>query len=578
LAWSQLSDHKIAVLRTKKLSETSARIAFIDRGSGDLFTSTISLDPNKPVVLVTLSGDISSEVDGQIAYPPAFSTTESESLVIPNNEGVLYPADDQTVEPYNMPLYGGHSGLCMAWYGQEDVSNGAGVMTIVQTPDDATLELDRNASDTHLVNDLVWEASKGKFGYDRELEYIFLTTGGYVAQAKQYRAYAEQIGLVKTLVQKRAANPNVDKLIGAADIWDWDSTTAVQEATGLKASGLDRVLWANEESPDVVDQLNALGYLTGRYDIYTDEYQPSAPKWDRKSDLWPTDLAVDKNGNYQQSWVDYQTGPDGKKVGYPADACCSIPGLARAKRDIPADLSTHQYSARFIDTITASEWRECYSPDHPTTRTQDKQAKMKLLDFVADTEHLVTGSETGIDCAVPYEDYFEGMESLARYRLPDSGYKIGVYQTPTPDFLKYQIGVGYRIPLFELVYHDCMVSTWYWGDASNQEPEVWRQRDLWNILYGTNPIYILDSTRWASTKDRVVQSYTDVSKADRAVGYAQMVDHKFLTADKTVQETLWSNGVAIIVNLGQTPFKTKAGPDIQAMDSRIETAKDARGE
>jgi hypothetical protein len=99
-----------------------------------------------------------------------------------------------------------------------------------------------------------------------------------------------------------------------------------------------------------------------------------------------------------------------------------------------------------------------------------------------------------------------------------------------------------------------MVDTWYWGDASNQEPEVWRQRDLWNVLYGTSPIYILDSAKWESEKVRLVQSYKDVSGADRAVAYAQMVSHSFLTADHTVQRTRWSNGKVITVNFGDKPY------------------------
>jgi hypothetical protein len=99
---------------------------------------------------------------------------------------------------------------------------------------------------------------------------------------------------------------------------------------------------------------------------------------------------------------------------------------------------------------------------------------------------------------------------------------------------------------------------------------VWNQRDLWNILYGTNPIYILDAGRWASTKDRLVQSYRNVSGVDRAVGYSQMVDHKFLTADKSVQQTSWSNGIVITVNFGDKPYKRAEGTEIFPMSDVID--------
>jgi hypothetical protein len=556
-SWQQTPSSSMAVVDGKKVNSSTVTLTLMNREDQDTYIAEIHINQKSNSVDVNITGDPTNDLDNGMDYPSAFKTSPGDALVIPTNEGLLYPVDDAAVLDTNYDLYQGHGGLCMAWYGQQSLSDGSGVMAIVRTPDDATLKMHRNDQRTAAVlsNQISWGPSKGKWAYDKSVQFIFFKSGGYVAQAKAYRQYAESIGLVKTLAQKRAANPNIDKLIGAADIWDWESNHAAEQAQAFKDAGMDRVLWANEESAGVIDKINALGFLSSRYDIYQDEYEPSAPAWDPKGDDWPNDLMLDKNGNRAVSWIDYQTGPDGKKIAYTADACCSIPGLARAERKIPIELAAKHYTCRFIDTITASPWRECYSPLHPTTRTVDKQTKMKILNFVSNTERLVTGSETGIDSAVPYEDYFEGMMSLAHYRLPDSGYKVGVYQTPTPDFLKFQIGVGYRIPLFELVYHDCMVDTWYWGDASNQEPEVWRQRDLWNVLYGTSPIYILDSSRWASQKDRLIQSYKDVSTADRAVGYAQMLTHVFLTPDHTVQQTRWSNGKVITVNFGDQPYK-----------------------
>ncbi len=36
----------------------------------------------------------------------------------------------------------------------------------------------------------------------------------------------------------------------------------------------------------------------------------------------------------------------------------------------------------------------------------------------------------------------------------------------------------YRLLLWELVYHDCVVAQWYWGDYNNKLPAVWDRRDL----------------------------------------------------------------------------------------------------
>ena len=45
--------------------------------------------------------------------------------------------------------------------------------------------------------------------------------------------------------------------------------------------------------------------------------------------------------------------------------------------------------------------------------------------------------------------------------LPKTREEIG------KDYLTYGIGHYYRIPFWELVFHDCIVSTWYWGDSSD---------------------------------------------------------------------------------------------------------------
>ena len=46
---------------------------------------------------------------------------------------------------------------------------------------------------------------------------------------------------------------------------------------------------------------------------------------------------------------------------------------------------------------------------------------------------------------------------------------------------KFQVGWQYRLPLWELVYHDCVVAQWYWGDYNNKLPAIWDLRDLFNL-------------------------------------------------------------------------------------------------
>jgi hypothetical protein len=182
---------------------------------------------------------------------------------------------------------------------------------------------------------------------------------------------------------------------------------------------------------------------------------------------------------------------------------------------------------------------------------------------------LVTGSETGIDWAVPFVHYFEGMMSLGPYRLPDSGYDLFSYKKPDEGFLKFQIGTGYRIPLFELVYHDAVVSYWYWGDASNRLPEAWDARDLLNALYATPPLWSFDRDGWNKSRDRFVQSYRNGTQTAREAGYLEMLSHEFLSPSHDLQRTTFAGGYSVIVNFGSQSVKLPDGSELGARSFKV---------
>jgi len=186
------------------------------------------------------------------------------------------------------------------------------------------------------------------------------------------------------------------------------------------------------------------------------------------------------------------------------------------------------------------------------------------LQFVSQEVGLVCGSETGHEAAVPYLHYFEGMLSLAPYRVPDAGRNMMKIWDEVPERVaKFQVGYRYRLPLWELVYHDCVVAQWYWGDYNNKLPAIWDKRDLFNILYGTPPMFMFNRRIWRKYRDRFAESYRKISPVARATGYSEMIDHQFLTADRSVQQTRFANGVTVTVNFGVRPFLLPDGTKIE---------------
>ncbi len=527
---------------------------------------SIRLPPGQPELIVELTGK--GDLAQTIQFPHPFITGKVTYLVMPVNEGISYPVDDESLSPMWYHLYGGH-GLCMPWYGVTDGRQG--IMTVVETPDDAAVRVPR--LDGFLCLATEWQPQKGKFGPIRRLRYVFFNRGGHVVMCKRYRSYAKQTGLFKTLEQKRKENSNVDLLIGAVNVWCWerDSLSIVKE---MKSLGIERILWSNRRSPDVITTMNNMdGILTSRYDIYQDLMDPQIvkeklrgkhPDWTQEA--WPDDLMLDGNGDWRKGWR--VRGKDGEM--YPCGVLCDKQALKYAKQRVPEELKTHPYRCRFIDTTTASPWRECYHPNHPMTRSESRYWKMQLLRFMSEEMKLVTGSETGHDAAVPYVHYFEGMLSLGPYRIPDAGRSMIKPWDEVPERVaKFQVGQKYRLPLWELVYHDCVVAQWYWGDYNNKLPKLWDKRDLFNILYGTPPMFMFNNKIWKENKDRFVKSYKNVCPVARAVGYSEMTDHCFLTDDKSVQQTTFANGIKITVNFGAKAYRLPDGNKIEPMGHHV---------
>lgn len=222
--------------------------------------------------------------------------------------------------------------------------------------------------------------------------------------------------------------------------------------------------------------------------------------------------------------------------------------------------------ARFIDTATASEWYEDYHPDHPSNKTLSN-----TLDVLHNEYGLVVGSETGHDSVVGACDYFEGMMSLPQFRTEDAGRNMErIIMSPEERVVKYQVGERYRLPLWELVYHDCVIAYWYWGDYNNKMPTLWHKRDLFNALYAVPPMYFITSENWDSIKSQVNESYYIATESVKYTMFAEMIDHKILKDDWSVQQCIFSNGVKSTVNFGSTDFTMSDGFILKAGTSRVE--------
>lgn len=472
------------------------------------------------------------------------------------SNGHLYALDE---EPFRAEwLDGGR--LDMPWVGVCDLERGDGYALILDTPDDAVVQSlsEVTGSGRRRAPRVVWLPSKGAWAYARQFRYRFVPRGGYVALAKVYRELARKQGLLVTLAEKARRNPAVRRLFGAADVWG-DASLAFARAA--RAAGVEHMLVHGRPTPAELRAVNDLGFLTSEYDNYTDILPVEGDaKTDPSHGRLPDDAVLNVDGSRMAAWLTYD-----KRTQYMKR--CPALWAETARRVIPSVLREYPFLGRFIDVTTAEGLLECYDPKHPLTRAEKRRRGPELLRTVR-SFGLVVGGEHGIWWGVPTQSYIEGMMSSYQFAWP-AGHLIrpqsrnqtfeGPYGTDTwSNYERWGLGHASRVPLWELVFHDCVVSTWYWGDASDYllkaAPELTPKKDAFNVLYGTIPLLWADGAgSWNSDREVFLRAYRNTCKAHEALAGREMLSHEWLTPDRAVQRTRFAGGYECTVNFGARP-------------------------
>lgn len=530
----------------KKPVRMSVTVALPDTGTDLLMTADMA--------------DHETKISDTPFLEPLALDTPDAALIVPDySDGHAYPV---TEKPFPRGRWQ-TSRLDMPWVGLCDITKGIGYLMIVQTSDDGFVAARSVKVDGRemVAPQVGWSSSLGKFAYTRKLLYHFASSGGYVALAKRYRAFAAQQGLVVPFTEKVKKNPNLERLFGAPDVWGNASLKFAQEA---KKAGVEKMLIHGRAKPEEMKAINALGYLTSEYDNYTDVLPPTRDKpLDSNHDRIPENVVLKADGKRMEAWLTMKQEQYMKR--------CPAMWVPTAKVVVPKVLSTQPFLGRFVDVTTAEDLYECYDPNHPLTRAQKRQCGVDLLSYMR-AQNLVVGGEHGIWWCVPQVDYIEGMMSgsyaswpagwLIHPKTKDQEF-IGAngkpWGTKWDKYERWGIGHQYRLPLWELVFHDCIVSTWYWGDSSDflldAAPEITPKKDAFNVLYGTIPLLWANREgAWVKDRESFLRTYRNTCKMHEAVAKAELLSHEFVTADRSVQRTRFADGTEAIVNFGTQPY------------------------
>ena len=495
---------------------------------------------------------------------PKMEATPYAAAVIPRMQGILIPGDwPQQIDGEDLT---NSRTLYMPWWGvlesasQEGRFLGAeahGMQTILETTDDAGVVYHHPAGGPTTIAPK-WYASLGQMRYPRVVRYVFEDDhASYVTQAKRFRRYVRETGSFVSLDEKRTRTPALNEVIGRPVIHigalyhfvpesalfnkerieaNHSLSTFDELASGLerlKERGVDDAYihldgWGyygyDNGHPDVMpvgqeqggwdglrrfaDTCDELGYLFAVHDQYRDFYKNAV-----SFDYGLTITHLDGTRDEGSTWCG---GP--QAILNPRFA----PGYVRRNHD---QFAAHDVKVKgaYLDVFSVVPLEESALPLHPLTRTDCARYRRECFDLLRARGYVVSSEEP--------TDYLTRSLDL-------------VHHAPYPVRGENGEGtaIGVPVPLFNLVYHDSILTPWSmtedggWGIPDGDAGRLHCMLNAGLPYLGMSP-----------TDEQLTQVRAALELAQQC-GTTEMMSHQFLENGWRTQRTTFSNGYTVTVH------------------------------
>jgi hypothetical protein len=351
---------------------------------------------------------------------------------------------------------------------------------------------------------------------------------------------------------------------------NWGDGVSIRMLEQFKESGFDRMRlcvegWEGiEKRPEVAKQANRMGYLFGTYDSFHSIHDPSLRGTDSTWSTAQFDRALFEKGPIVRK--------DGKKRGGFKGAgfkLSPIAARAHVEKRVRENMTNVPYNYYFVDCDAYGEVYDDYSPFHRASQADDVRARLDRLAWISDTFNLVMGSEGGSSYSAKVIHLAEGMFGpvfgwgdpdlkdrnsefyLGQYYPPD-GPKVFVKQVPMKEKYQYfNYDPQFRLPLYEIVFHDSIVTTHQWANSSLKYSNMHDTVALTELLYMVPPLYHMNLDEFDRYRDIMKRHYDFFSPLHREFGFAQMTDFNWLSSDRKLQRTVFDDRVEMIANFSQ---------------------------
>ena len=495
------------------------RYTYRPQYDGDAVPVTVemALDQEAPDLRYTIRCAPDAE-PGQFAFPRGFLLPSADGYVmVPHRQGFLYASYEKNPRYAHEPtrLWGWST---MRWFGAVDLKQGHGYAAIFEMPDDGYTDLRRETVGGMecLTATPTWRPQKGKFSYDRRVTYYFSPRGGYVPLCKRFRQHAIEHDMFLSLEEKIERQPMVRTYMNAAfiDACGIGFPQMVKTGRLLRGFGYPAMFtndWrgAYPRNGKFIRKFAALNVHPGMWKCFKDNIP--------KDEYDYSTLRMRSDGKIAVGWVCGE-----KKDGAIMSATCHAAITPYADAYMQHFRRDYIWDLLFHDTTTACLLMECYHPDHPTTRSEDKANKIEFLKYL-NTFDAVLASECGRDWAVPYLHSIHGPNQISR----------------PPKVL---------FPMFGLVFHDAIISHYRWTWTFHHGD--FEQKRMYCLLYGNPPSFRRGNEVTQEEREEIFRRSLVVSRFFEQVGTREMLSHEFLNDDLTLQRARFEGGGVACVNFG----------------------------
>jgi hypothetical protein len=523
----------------------------------------------------------------ELNWPTAIDGRDVDATLLSNDDGMMVPRDwpkayhpirraanDTSIIQSNLI-----ESWSMSWWGFQ--KGASAMMVIVETPDDAAYTFSHPPGGPTSIGPS-WRPQLRSFAYLRSLRMAFVPNGNYIDLCKRYRRHVMDTGQFVSLKDKMARSPLVKNLIGNAfasasvlrnvkpggpryDTKDPKNNYRlvtfqehIKRLRELKAKGfvnLNVTLsgWPHQgydrQHPDGLppnkegggwegmkaffDACRELGYTCWLHDQYRD-YYPDAPSFN-------IDLAVREEDSvrppthfpgtrfhphdWKEGYIPYMNYWDGGTQTYLNNRY--IVGHIQKNYRLMAEHGITPQGS-YNDVFGYIPPDQDFNPEHPCTRTESMRYRATVFNWVRNNLGIV-GTEDAADWTIPFVDYATGRFN----RNPGSGNDASS-EGAIP------------LPLYELVYHDAIVTT---GSASDPR----------SFLHGNAP------SMGRSFNEADLDNVRRMAALHKRTGTIEMVKHEFLDAARRRERTTFADGTTVTVDWRTKAIEIK--PEVSARDA-----------